>query len=619
MKKTLFSASGLAVLAIGFLAFNLLVSIIFGGVRLDLTENRLYTISDSSRQVLESIDEPVNLYFFFSDKASRDLPQIRSYATRVRELLEEYEQIADGKINLTLVDPEPFSEAEDQAAEFGLQGVPLSNGESTLYLGLAGTNSIDDQEIIPFFQPGKENFLEADISKMIYRLANTKKPVLGVMSNLKIAGNNDYSQGGMAEPWMSYNQLSQLYEIRSISVDEDHIDDDIDLLLVVQPTDITEPGLYAIDQFVLRGGKLALFVDPVAEMDRPAQPGMPSPTLDNQKLAPLFKAWGVEVNLEQVVADMQHALAIGRPNGGGAVTHLGLMGLPKEAINQEETISADLETINLASAGYVVPLDNATTAFTSLITTSQNSMLFDRSRFQMLMDPEPLLKEFNADAESYTVAARLKGAVKSAFDKPPVEGREDTHLTEAEDINVVIVTDSDVLSDRLWVQVQNFFGQSIATPFADNASLLLNIADTMSGSSALIGLRSRGQFARPFHTVNALRKEAEQTFRETEQQLQGQLDELEQKLIALQKDNDQQNALILNDAQQNELAKFQQQKLEVRKELRDVRHKLDKDIEALGSVLKFMNIALVPIILCIIAIFVSLGRRKKMRAAVGSV
>ncbi len=257
----------LIVLAVLFVAAVVISNALLRGIRLDLTENRLYTLSSGTRQVLAEIDEPLNLYFFFSDRATTNLPFLRNYAQRVREFLEEVQAASRGRIRLSVIDPLPFSEEEDRAAAFGLQAVPLGPSGETVYFGLAGTNALDGQAVIPFFQPDKETFLEYDVAKLIQSLAKPKRPVVGLLSQLPIGASFDPATRQMREPQLIVEELRQLFDLRELNQGITEIPEDVQVLMLVHPKNLGDDTLYAIDQFVLRGGRLAIFVDPYAELD----------------------------------------------------------------------------------------------------------------------------------------------------------------------------------------------------------------------------------------------------------------------------------------------------------------------------------------------------------------
>ncbi|MDK1024833.1 MAG: Gldg family protein [Gammaproteobacteria bacterium] len=602
MNRIIYSGTGLALLLCAFLVFTVLNNLLFSSLRLDLTENKLYTLSSGSRQIIESIDEPINIYFFFSEKASADLTGLRTYAKRVEELLQEYEFYADGKILLHLVNPEPFSEAEDQAAEFGLQSVPVNNAGEELYFGLTGTNALDDVATIEFFQPDKEEFLEYEISKLLYNLTSPVKPVIGLMSGLKIRGDMDMRTFQSTPPWVVMSQIEQLFEVRDVDLTVTEIPVDISILMMVHPKSLAESTLRAVDQFVLGGGRLVVFIDPLAEMDRPQNNPMmfPEPASQVSELNQLLSAWGLTMRENSILGDAQAALTVSAGASGGTIRHLAILGMSEANLSQQELITASLETINVATAGILDEIEDRTTTISPLIYSSTYAMPMDATQFQFLMDPADLLKGFNATGETYLVAARISGPANTAFpDDGSEESEQNTRLLNSDNINVIVFADTDLLADRMWVQVQNFFGQRIATPWANNGDLVINLLDNFGGSAALIGVRSRGRFTRPFEVVQNLRREAESRNLEKANELQMRLTETEQKLSELEENRKEKSLITLSPEQAQAINEFQEQKLEIRKQLREVRHQLDKDIEDLGSTLKFINIALIPILLTI--------------------
>ncbi|MDA0788042.1 MAG: Gldg family protein [Proteobacteria bacterium] len=616
MKKRLYSGFGLALLAAGFVLVILLNNLLFSGWRLDLTENRLYTLSDGTREIIESIDEPINLYFFFSEKSSEELTSLRAYAARVQELLEEYALLGGDRVRLSVIDPEPFSEAEDQAAGFGLQSVPVSTAGDELYFGLAATNALDDQATIPFFQPDKEEFLEYEVSKLISGLVMVEKPVVGILSTLEVQGAMDMQTFQMSPSWMVIEQLEQLYDIEKIDPALGTIPAEVDILLVIHPKDFPESLLFSIDQFVMSGGKLLAFVDPMSEMDRPASanPMMPSPpTSQASSLNRLTSAWGVTLQQGKVLGDSQAALSVASGNGA-PVRHLAIVGMEKENFSSDDVVISELESINLATAGILDVAEDASTTVQPLIRSSEFAMPMDSLQFQFLRDPSDLMQGFSATGEQYVIAARLTGPASSAF-PDGLEGGEGTPIARSDNINVIIFADTDILTDRLWVQVQNFFGQRIASPFANNGDVVINAIENLGGGASLISIRSRGRFTRPFDVVQDLRREAEARYLEKADDLQSRLTETEQKLSELQSSQAANDLLVLSPEQEAALIQFQEEKLKIRKQLREVRHQLDRDIEVLGSTLKFINIALVPILLTLLLLvlnYMRLRRREEL-------
>lgn len=605
----------LVALALLFIALVVLVDTVFRGARMDLTENRLYTLTEGTQRILSSLEEPVDLSFYYSDQAARNLPPLRTYAERVRELLEEMAARSGGKLRLAVVDPQPFSEDEDRATAAGLQAVPVGNSGDNLFFGLTGTNAVGQDAAIPFFQPDKEAFLEYDIAKLVASLAEAERPVVGLMTTLPMGMSFDPSAGRPTPGWVIDGEMQNLFEVRKLQPDATEIDADIKALVLVHPRHLSSDTEYAIDQFVLRGGHLLVFVDPNAEAQTPASTADPTQAMMEDAasdLPTLFKAWGVDYDPTRVVLDAQRALEIQTQQGGPPVRHLAVLGLTSADANAEDVVTAQLGTINVSSAGSFGLADGATVKLEPLLQSSANAAQTDAQRLRFTMDPNQLYADFSPTGERYAIAVRLSGALKSAFPQRSGEG----HLAEAlEPANIVLVADTDILTDRLWAQVRQFFGQRVVNAFASNGDFTINAIDNLIGSADLIAVRTRAGSSRPFTTVDALRVEADARFRAKEQELQARLTETEEKLTALQQARPQGGELALSREQQDELLRFQDEKLRIRKELRQVRHELDQDIQALGGKLKFLNIAGIPLLLTLLALAFAGWRARRRRAA----
>lgn len=618
---------GLMLLAVAFVFAVIVSNQLFSGVRLDLTENRLYTLSDGTKRILDEIDEPINLYFYFSNEATRGIPSLRDYAVRVREMLEEIEDNSDGKVRLQVVDPLPFSEDEDRAVQFGLQGLQLGVTPDPVYMGLAGTNSVGDEETIAFFQPDQEASLEYDIAKLVSTLADPERTVIGLVSGVPISGEFDPQSQRMGQPWIVYQQARQLFEIRDLGTSFESIPEEVGLLWIVQPKDLSVETQYAIDQFVMRGGRALIFVDPVASIDVATTPGMPQgmPAAGQSSDLPLlFDGWGIDYSAQQVVTDAQFALRINSGLGGPPVRHYGYLGVSADGMNQEDATTAELSALNLAMAGEIRLVEGSTATFEPLITSSVSSMLKPASQFAFLPDPASLQDGFVPRGDALVIAARIGGTLPSAFPGgPPGSGEtsgsenaaEITHLDEsASAANLVVVADVDMLTDPLWVQLQSFFGQQLANAFASNGAFVVNALESLAGDANLVSVRSRGSFSRPFTKVDELRVEAEARFRETEQRLQSELADTERRLGELQATREDSGSLLLTPEQQAEIDRFTDQRASIRKELRAVQRGLDEDIEKLGTTLKVINIGLVPILLTAGVLLVLWRRRRESRS-----
>ncbi|MDD9981734.1 MAG: Gldg family protein [Gammaproteobacteria bacterium] len=650
MTSRMMTTTGVVLAVVLLFAVNILASRLLGPARIDLTEHRLFTLSEGTRGILTSLDEPVTLRFYLSRRELERVPGIGGYADRVRALLEEYGRIAGGKLTLHVIDPEPFSEEEDRAVGYGLRGVPLGLDEGIFYFGLAGTNSVDDEEIIPFFAAEREQFLEYDVTKLVHNLSNPKQKVVGLLSSLPVEGQGPQMQavmGGMgAQPWMVVDQIRQLFELRSLPPTLEEIPEDVDVLMLVHPQSLSRDSLYAIDQYVLRGGRVVAFIDPYSETQQDAMAAgfMPPAASRRSEIDELLSAWGVTLG-EDVVADLALALKVRMEQGGRILTfdYPVWMNITPQTFDHEDIVTGDLANLGFGTAGYLEPADGATTTFTPLVTTTPGAAQFTPEQIAAVTtDPRDLLDDYTSQDRAYTVIARISGKVGTAFPdgRPLPEHSEDgdssetaeaddeaegetepkaEHLSEStEDAQIILVADADMLADRLWVVVQEFLGSRIAIPSAANGTLVINALDNLTGSGDLISVRNRGTFTRPFTRVAALRQQAERTFRAKEQELIAQLEETERRLVELEESSQGNDALIITDAQREELVKFRQERVRIGKELREVRRQLRADIEALESWLKFANIGLVPILIGLTGLVAGLLQLRRRRATVAA-
>jgi ABC-type uncharacterized transport system involved in gliding motility auxiliary subunit len=625
MKRSTLGGGALIALALLFAGLTILFGYVLRGWRIDLTENRLYSVAPGTKHILENLKEPINLYFFFTSDASNQLPELKTYANRVREFLQELQARSNGKLKLQIIDPQPFSDDEDRAAELGVRSVPMGATGNALYFGLAGTNSTDGHAAIEFFDPRKEEFLEYDIVKLINGLANTKKPVVGWLSSLPMSGSFNPQTGQPTEPWVVLEQAEQTLSVRQLEPNVAKIDPDISVLMLVHPKQLAPATQYAIDQYVLRGGHVLLFVDPLSEQDTGgADPQNPMAAMSADKssnLPTLLGAWGVDFNPREVIGDNEYALTVSMRQGDQPVRHLGILGLDQSSFNKTDVITSGLSNVNVATIGYIKPKKGVDVKFEPLLQSSTQAGPIPVEKFQMLFDPSSLRDGFKATGQRYALAARVTGNVKTAFPNGPPAGVAlqpgETQLKASQKpLNLIVVADTDILADYLWVRQQNFFGQRVAQAWAHNGDLTFNALDNLGGSSDLISVRGRATFTRPFKRVDVLRASAEDRFRAKEQELEAQLRTTEDKLTQLQTRRNDQSSLILSPEQERELERFQQEKLKIRKELRAVRAGLDQDIKSLGTTLKIVNILVFPVLVAVTALLVALFRRKRRAAIV---
>ncbi len=621
MNRHLTSTLGLVVLATLFVAVNILADSLLQSSRIDFTQGRLYTLTQGSKNIAQSLDEPITLDFFYSRKLATGNPAIKSYGKRVRELLAEYERISKGMIQLHEYDPEPFSELEDRAVQFRLVGTPINDTGERFYFGLIGTNSVGQRSAIPMFDPNDQQFLEYEITRLIYAMVNPKKKILGLVSTLEIGGALSQSDPTLRTPaWQIAHQIQSLFEVRRLDVKDGRVPTDLDVLMVIHPKDLPEPMVYAIDQYVLGGGRAVFFVDPHSESDSPPDPTDQVAVISYRtasNLPKLFKAWGVAMDVDVVAADLHnaqeamHMVAQGRRE---PVPFIPWITLGPANINSEDLITGKLSRLTFANAGVIETLAGATTTVTRLAWTSAESMKLETLKSRFLPDPKRLTADFVSGDEELTLAVRITGDVKTAFpDGPPADSPQSPNpplVESVSPINVIIVADTDLLADRFWVQ-QDAMGN--IQKLADNTDLAINALDNLAGSSDLISVRARGTFARPFDRIDALRAKAEKQFRSEEQKLEQRLRDAQQRLTQIRQGSDASETVLSTEAQE-ELANVQQDILDTRRELRDVQFNLKHDVESLGVRLKIINTALIPLLVALGALALGAHRASRRRA-----
>ncbi|MDF1536343.1 MAG: Gldg family protein [bacterium] len=625
-KRNVFAPALLAVAVALFVVVNLVASPVLRAARVDLTEGKLHTLSHGTVNIIKGLELPMDLTLYWSRSQTRDLPGIDLFGSRVKELLEEYETRSKGNIRVAVVDPEPFSEKEDEAVSLGLTGAPVRGSRATVYLGLAGKHADGRTMVIPFLQPDREQFLEYDISQMINSLSHPGKVGVGLLSAFPLTGGPSPQNPFQSEPpWMITDQLHKQFDLKVID-EGDSIPEGIDVLMVVRPRDLGPEALYQVDQYVLGGGRALVFTDPVSEFSGPQ--GFSRAGTGENGAVSLLAAWGVKMEEGQVVGDLEVSQRVSYRGRSRTETanYLPWLSLRGDHINHEELFASGLETINLASAGSLTKAEGAVTSFVPILTSSSRSMLIDGQKIAFMPDPGRLLSEFSPGGKSYTMAARIIGPAGSAFpDGPPPSAKDSdgevkpdhVHLEKSGgDINVIVVADTDLLQDQFWVQVQNFFGQRIALPYADNADLVMNALDQLGGSPDLIGLRGRSTVVRPFTLLDQVAQEAELAYRTKEKQLLDRLDEAEEKLNELQSRREDPESPELTPEQEKELENIRQEKVKVRKELRSVQYELDKDIERLEAIIKFANIGLMPLLVILTAAGGTvLGKRRRRKVS----
>jgi ABC-type uncharacterized transport system involved in gliding motility auxiliary subunit len=626
LSRRLYAIAAIALAAVIFVALNIAVDTTLTTARLDLTETGVYTLASGTKHIIANLQEPITLKFFYSKKVAAGYAQINTYAGRVRDLLEEYAARSNGKIILEEIDPEPFTAAEDEANAVGLSAAPTESGDE-VYFGLVGTNTINGKEVIPFFSEDRETYLEYDISALIYHLSTPRKPVLGIVSGIPLdtgAGGMQAALQGQARPYMVYEELSQTYATKMLDPNFSGIPPDIGVLMIVQPGAMTPAQLYAIDQFVLRGGHVLVFVDPNSEIASDGQEESGGPA--SSDLPSLFRAWGVAYDPNKVVADRDLAQQVqisADPRNPVALYPVWLKLGPKN-LNTKDQVTASLQTLNLASVGALRAARGATTTFTPLIWSSNEASLLDAQQVHATSRPQDLMAEVEPTGANYVIAARISGPAKTSFPEgppmPPADAAKAPPQIKASrgPINVVVMADTDIFDDRFWVRIESLYGKRLAAPFADNAAFVLNSVENLTGSDDLISLRTRAINSRPFVVVQKLQADAQAEFQQQADMLKQQLSDTETSLHALEQGGaaNGQATTTLTSEQQAEIEQFKRKLVETRIALREVQRNLRKDIDALGEILAFVNIALMPLLVAGFAVVVAVLRRRRRARAI---
>ncbi|WP_428493154.1 Gldg family protein [Rhodopila sp.] len=632
MRRLSFSIIGVIAAAAIAIGINMFADARLANTQIDLTQGHIYTLSPGTKQILAGLKEPVTLRLFYSRQLGTTVPAYGSYADHVREILRDYASESNGKVRLEFYDPEPFSETEDRAMAYGLQGVPLDQGGSKIYFGLAGSNMEDDERTIPFFQAERERFLEYDLTKLIYELSNPKRPVVGVMSSLPLDGDPHtmmmtQGRGPEGQPYASAVLLRQTNTVKTVPTDAQVIDPDIKVLLVAEAQNLSPATLYAIDQFVMRGGKLMAMVDPWSEAmaATPSPSGMP-PRDAHSDLKKLFDAWGIVFDPKQVVGDLTGAWRVRAAGNDAAqaVNYVAWFNI-RDGINHDDPATADLQQVTVASSGFLSKAPSASIDFVPILSSSDHSGLIPVDEVKT-PDPAKVLAGFKPEGGPRVIAARVHGVLKSAFTGPPPlpsgqkrpNGFPPFKARTDGPANMVVVADSDILADRFWVQTSDFFGQQSATPFSDNGPFVANLIGTLAGSDALIGLRSRGDTNRPFTLVAAMQSDAEARFRQTQQALQQHLDDVEKHLRTLRSGGAGENAkpeAVITPDQRAAISAARQDVLQTRQKLRTVQLELNRDISRLEDEMRIFTIVLVPALMTMLAIGMGIVQRRRRARA----
>lgn len=606
-----------AVLA-GVVALNTVVDVLVPWARADLTQDRLYSTSPGVAKLLASLDEPVRIDYFWTQEGSRDQPLIRAHGQRVREYLEEVASRSDGKVELRIVDPEPFSEAEDEARAAGLPALAVDGSGRTLTLGLVVRGPTDRKETIPYLAPDKEPLLEYELMRAISAVGRPSKPKVGLLSTLPLDGGMDpRNPMQMRPPPTVVEQLRQQADVVAVEPTAESLPEGISALVLVQPRKLGEGMLKAIDAWAVAGRPLIVFADPYAETDTG-----PDATAMGAKrggttydLGPLPAAWGIDIPKDMVVGDLAYATRIRAPGRGGGVRELDYpawLSLPREAFAAGDPLVGGLQAVNMMSAGSIEQPAGARSKVEPLVTSSERSQLIQTLKLGFFGDPEQLIKDFKADGKRKVLAARVGGEISSAY--PGADGKAATGTA-----NILLFADADLLADDTWVIDDRIGGMSVGKrAIADNGPLVLNAVELAAGDPALAAIRARGQFRRPFTVVEEMRKDAETRFIAREKELQDEIQRTEMQIGELQRERtpDGVQQIVLTAEQAKRIEELQGRMLAARKELRQVQHDLRRDVEGLGTRLLVLDSVLWPLAVAAAALawYVARGRSSRREA-----
>jgi len=614
-KKNIVSTTGLMVLLVILILLNVILS--YANIRWDTTEERIYSLSQGTRNILSNMTVPVHVQFFYS-RSNRNLPTgIKVYARRVREFLSEYQHASRGRVTVEMHDPKADSDEEEWAQKYGMRPMQLSSGDK-IYCGLVFVAE-DQEERIELLDPSREELLEYDITRIIHRLQIHKKKVVGIISTLPVFGFSE-NRAVPGRPWFFITEMRKSYEVQQIDLSSDGIDTELDLLLIIHPKDLNPKLQYAIDQYILNGGNALVFVDPfcVSDPSFGQQQFMPPP---NSSLEKLFSTWGIVMDPKKALADLDQPTRIRTRNNMAENSPVWISAREK-AFNKSDVTLSRLESMLFPVAGSIEKREDSPYELEPMVQSGKNAALIDS--FKVSFGSAAIRRDFVPAGERFNIVARVSGQFKTAFPAgPPNKKEEDStsqgkkeraHLNMAkEKTTLIIVADADMLADRFYVQRSRVLGFSISKVFNDNLNFISNVVEILTGSDDLIGLRSRGKFERPFTAVMELERRAQERWLAKEKELVNRVEATNRKLRELQQQKDSSQKLILSPEQETEIAKFKEEKRRINRELKQVRKNLRADIESLGHTLKAINIFLMPVCVSIGGMGFAIYRQRKVR------
>jgi ABC-type uncharacterized transport system involved in gliding motility auxiliary subunit len=627
----LYSVVGVIAVLIIIVAINLLGG--FLKFRSDLTENKLYTLSDGTKKILNKLDTDVVVRFYFSkDTASMPVP-LRTYAQEVQDLLDEYQQSSHGKVKIIKLDPKPDSDAEDSANLDGIEGQAVDLNDK-VYLGIA-VSCLDAKTTIPYLSPDRGNLLEYDLSRAISSVANPKKAVIGVMSALPVTGRESspmmmQRRQQPSQPWIFLNELKENYVVRDVPLTTDKIEDDVSVLVVVHPQGIAEVAQFAIDQFLLRGGKMVALLDPYSFVEVQTAGQYGGGAGYDSTLSKLLPAWGIDYSVKKLIADPTFATQVQREND--VQSDPTILSVTSDGINKEDALGAAVNDLLMPFAGALIGKPAEGLKEDVLVKSSTQAGLIDVSLLEAGSDA--IRKELKSANTAYPIAIRLTGKFKTAFpegkpeSKPSAEptptpqaaaspspAANEAPLKEGKSEGVVIlVGDSDFAYDAIAGRAQQVLAQTVFVPSNGNLNFIQSSVEQLAGDSDLIGIRSRASGNRPFVVVNKMETAAQQKYQSKIDELEDNLNQARQNLAALQTSKQSDQKMLLSPEQQAEIKKFQENEATVNKELKQVRKNLRQEIDSLQTTVKWVDIAAMPVIVTLVGLALALVKRRRRAA-----
>jgi len=581
-----------------FFCVNIIINNILGYSRIDFTENKLYSLSDGTKSLLENLKEPIHLRLFISSNLVKDVPQFSTYANRVETILKTYSNLSSGKITIETIDPKPFSDAEDRAVGMGINPFNATEMSDSLYFGLAATNSTNGQKNIPLFSPERETFLEYDLTSLISELSQTKKPVVSIIDNLGLS-----SDARIGKPEQQIlKQMKEMFQVEMINESTNELNENTKVLMVIHPKFLSDETLYMIDQWVLDGGATLIFLDPYAETELSRQQGMP-PMNPRSDLKKLLDTWGVKFDNKKAVLDSEFGFRIARKINGRdiQVTNYPWLNIRGDGLNRNDSSLSNLSTIVMTTAGSIEDT-NKDPILEPIIRSSNKSGLGDAQKAgNPEGDPRDLLSNIKSENENYVLAGWIKGDLNSSFIDN--ENKRDKQIIKSKKTsNVLLITDADMLMDRNWLTQRG--------AFANNGDFVLNVVEKMIGGNALSDLRGKSTSWRPFEKIIALEKVAEEKFLIEEQMLAKKLEGMEDKIRNLTQNNDK-NSDVLSPETIKAIDGFKAEMMATRSQLRNVKFDLRRDVELLKKWIISLNVAILPIMFAAASLIISLRRKRK--------